>query len=300
MKRIVALAAAVLVFALTATPAPAQVLPDPPPVPPTPEELQPLLELIAVPGGAVTEPGCAALGTLLGLGVVVIPGLPGTIEGNLGLPVPEELQPELLTATNYLLYVQGTGCGLLPLAAERTVCSVDEQLLAPLDKLHGIEPPRGLPVNPIDLVPEPVAPAGVLVDTVRILARRGVPGAAEVVAALEEQGGCELRDRSPNIEPPPPPPTTGRAGAAPAPITTTTMTTPTPDPPQTGQSAAGSGQESGATPEPPTNRQAVEQAAPIVTTSALDDTPAWLLVLAALALIWLIQTSLRPRDDRLA
>lgn len=300
-RLLLAATVAIVVMASTITAAPAQVLPEPPPVPPTPEELEPLLELLAVPGGALTEPGCAVLGTLLGLGVVVVPGLPGTIEGELGIPLPPELGTELLTATKYLLYVQGAGCGLLPLAAARTVCSVDEQLLAPLASLGDIEIPTDVPVNPLDLLPEPVAPAGVLVDTFRLLAAHGVPGAAHVVSALEEEGDCELRDRSGDVPPPPSLPDEPASDdpATPSPNSADGADAPaaTPPGPRTPTSPT---TVTGNAPLPETRGPLEQAAVPVVTTSILDEAPGWLLALIALALLWLVQTALRPRDDRLA
>ena len=159
----------------------------------------------------MTEPGCAALGTVLGLGTLVIPGLPGTIESTTGLPLatlPIALQPELAAFVDTLLFVQGSGCGLLPLAAERTVCASDDDLAAACTR-------RAQPAQPD---PRLAGAAG------RLLAHPGpdrpgrsstpsassppsrVPGAAEVVAALNEAADCGLRTRFTNVEPPEVPP----------------------------------------------------------------------------------------------
>ena len=117
MKWARAALAAIAVTVLATTPvAHAQVLPQPPPIPAPPPQLQPLLDLLAPVGGVVAQPGCAALGTVLGLGALAVPGLPGTIEQQTGIPLsglPIALQPELLSFVNTLLYVQGSGCGLL-------------------------------------------------------------------------------------------------------------------------------------------------------------------------------------------
>jgi hypothetical protein len=202
--------AAIVVAVLATTPvARAQVLPQPPPVPTPPAQLQPLLELLAPVGGVVTQPGCAALGTVLGLGTLAIPGLPGTIEQQTGLPLsalPIALQPELLSFVDTLLYVQGSGCGLLPLAAERTVCASDDDIAAQAANVRAQLNLPGLPVQLGDFAPEPAPTAGAIVDTFRVLATLGVPGAADVVAALNNAGTCELRTRFTNVEPPPVPP----------------------------------------------------------------------------------------------
>ena len=160
----------------------------------------------------VTEPGCAALGTVLGLGTIVIPGLPGTIEAQTGLPIsglPIALQPELLSLVNTLLFVQGSGCGLLPLAAERTVCVSDDDLTAALQQARPQLNLPGLPVQLGDFVPVPAPTAGSIVDMFRTLANLDVPGGAEVVAALNDVGECELRTRFTNVEAPPLPPAAG-------------------------------------------------------------------------------------------
>jgi len=205
MKRRVAMAAAAFAVLLATPAATAQILPPPPAIPAPPAELKPLLELLSGPGGLVTEPGCAALGTVLGLGALVIPGLPGTIEAQTGLSLaglPIDLQPELLSLVNTLLFVQGSGCGLLPLAAERTVCAPDDALSAALEARSFLNLP-GLPVQLGDFVPVPAPTAGSVVDMFRTLARLNVPGAAEVVAAMNAVGDCELRTRFRNVEPPP-------------------------------------------------------------------------------------------------
>jgi hypothetical protein len=163
-----------------------------------------LLDLLGGPAGVAAQPTCAVLGTALGLGTLAIPGLPGTIETQTGLPLsalPFALQPELLTLANTLLFVQGSGCGLLPLAAERTACATDDDLAA---QLQALKPPptTGLPIDPFAFVPELVPPVGALVDAFRVLAAQGLPGAADVVTALEDAGPCEIRNRLRNIVPP--------------------------------------------------------------------------------------------------
>ncbi len=204
MRRLALVAAIALVVLVAMPTARAQLLPPPPAIPTPPEQLEPLLEILSGPGGVVTEPGCAVLGTLLGLGTLVIPGLPGTIEAQTGIPLstlPIALQPELLGVANTLLFVQGSGCGLLPLAAERTVCASDDDIAAAMTVRDRLNLP-GLPMRVGDFVPEPSPVAGSVVDSFRGLGRLGVPGAAEVVAALNDVGDCELRRRFTNIEPP--------------------------------------------------------------------------------------------------
>lgn len=209
MKARIALGALAALLLLSTTVARAQVLPPPPPIPEPPEELQPLLEVLAPVGGTVTQPGCAALGTVLGLGALAIPGLPGTIEQQTGLPLsslPIALQPELLAFVNTLLYVQGSGCGLLPLAAERTVCASDDEFAAAVNQVRAQLNLPGLPVNVGDFVPTPEPSAGSVIDTFHVLALLGILGARDVADALDAAGDCELRNRFANVEPPPIPP----------------------------------------------------------------------------------------------
>ncbi len=206
MRTRLLLAAVVTVTALSAPGARGELVPPAPAIPDTPAELDPLLELLAPVGGVLAQPGCAGLGTVLGLGTVVIPGIPGTLE-QVGVPLsvlPIALHPELLAIVDTLLFVQGSGCGLLPLAAERTVCASDDDLAAAADQLRaGLNLP-GLPLQVGDFVPSPVPTAGAVVDTVQVLARLGVPGASEVAAALDDVGACDLRPRLLNLGAPAP------------------------------------------------------------------------------------------------
>jgi hypothetical protein len=201
MRTRLLLVAVVTLAALTGPGARGELVPPAPPIPDTPAELDPLLELLAPLGGVVSQPGCAGLGTVLGLGTVVIPGIPGTLE-QVGVPLsvlPIELHPELLAIVDTLLFVQGSGCGLLPLAAERTVCASDDDLAVAAEQVRaGLNLP-GLPLRIGDFVPPPVPTAGAVVDTVKVLAGLGVPGASEVAAALDDVGDCELRPRLLNL-----------------------------------------------------------------------------------------------------
>ncbi|MEY2426835.1 MAG: hypothetical protein QOI61_2407, partial [Actinomycetota bacterium] len=165
---------------------------------------EPVLEILSGPGGILTEPACAVLGGFLGLGTLALPGIPGTIEAQTGLPIsslPIALAPELLGVANMLLFVQGSGCGLLPLAAEHTVCASDDSIAAAMTVRDRLNLP-GFPLRVGDFVPEPSPIAGSLVDSFRALDRLGVPGAAEVATALNDVGDCELRRRAANLGPP--------------------------------------------------------------------------------------------------
>jgi hypothetical protein len=292
-------AVALVALVVLATPvAQADLLPPPPAIPTPPEELQPLLELLAGPGGIVTEPGCAVLGTVLGLGAIVVPGLPGTIEAQTGLALsglPVALQPELLSLVNTVLFVQGSGCGLLPLAAERTVCATDDDLAASLAQVREQLSLPGLPVKVGDFVPVPAPTAGSIVDTFRVLATLSVPGAAEVVAALNEVGDCGLRTRFTNVEPPtvpaeptPAPPTPPPPGPiAPASVPPARLPVLAPGPAVPAAPIA--------TPSPAATAPTSTSALP---THVPESVPRWLQWLAIAALVAFLYRAISPPPSR--
>ncbi len=284
--------AVALLAATTPGAARAEILPPLPPLPTPPAELQPLLELLSGPGGILTEPGCAALGTVLGLGAVVVPGVPGTIEAQAGISLaalPIALQPELLRLVDTLLFVQGSGCGLLPLAAERVVCASDDDLDAALQQIRQqLNLIPDLPVQVGDFVPVPAPTLGAVVDTVRVLARLGLPGAAEVSTALAEVGACGLRKRFTDVVAPDIPADPVPAEpilAPPTPASVPRVTAPAFNRPA-------------APPAPPLGQIAV----PAVTTRGdspvADQLPRWLQILAVLALVAFLYRSLAPRRDQ--
>ena len=277
MKVRLAIALVALLAVVSRPTATAEILPPVPQLPAPPKELEPLLGLLAPVGGLVSEPGCAALGTMLGLGAVVIPGVPGTLEQG-GVPLsglPIALQPELLSFVNTILFIQGSGCGLLPLAAERTVCATDDDINAQAQQLRAQLNLPGLPVQVGDFVPVPSPTVGAIVDTFRVLATLGIPGATEVVAAFDDVGDCGLRTRLTNVEPPEVPdnPTAGPA-LPPLPELATGVPSPSLGPPAV------------------LPRAPVLEAAPLVA-GTVDDlpgpipdaVPGWLQGLAVLALV---------------
>jgi hypothetical protein len=288
---------AVVVMATFVPSAPAQIVPAPPaPIAPPPE-LRPLLDLLGPPGTALTEPACATLGTLLGLGVVVVPGLPTTVETVTAIPLgglPIDGRAELGAAVDLLLFVEGSGCGLLPLAAERTVCAADDGLLSPLRLPDLPVESTGVPLDPGDFVPILPPPAGTVVDTFGVLATIGVPGAREVADALDAVGDCGLRARFTAFGiPPAAPADPALPTIPPAPAVGGSHQPASPSAGPVGRVAPRS-----AVPAP---RSAVPRAsfAPRQVTGASraapDPAPGWLAGLVAVALAALVHRALAPR-----
>lgn len=294
MRLRLALAGAAIAVLAATTPgaARAEILPPLPPLPTPPAELDPLLELLSGPGGVLTEPGCAALGTVLGLGAVVVPGVPGTIESQVGISLavlPIALQPELLRLVDTLLFVQGSGCGLLPLAAERMVCASDDDMDGALQQIRQqLNLIPDLPVQVGDFVPVPAPTLGALVDTVRVLAELGLPGATEVSTALADVGSCGLRKRFTNVVAPELP--ADPVDAEPIPLPSAPGSPPGVTLPAFNRPAA--------PPTPPLGQIAVPAVTTPVESSLADQVPRWLQNLAVLSLIAFLYRSLAPRRDR--
>ena len=201
--------------------------------------------------------------------------------------LPIALQPELLTFVDTILFIQSSGCGLLPLAAERTVCATDDEITAQARQVRTQLNLPGLPAQVGDFVPLPSPTAGAIVDTFRVLATLGIPGAAEIVTAFNDVGDCGLRARLTNVEPPELP---DNPTPAPAPAPLPAVTSPrSPTPPTFASPAV-------------LPRAPVLAAAPAATNTGLpnptsETLPRWLQALAVLALIAFLYRAIAPSPE---
>jgi hypothetical protein len=167
-----------------------------PPVPhvPLPEELGPLVDLLAPLLGEVAGRPCNSTGATLALALVVVAAvLPDLLAG---LPVDlaelgasaEDVNTAALQFLRLMLAAHSAACGYVPPIEERTMCQADWEILALIPE--EVADRLDLLGEPSDLAP---APVGGAVGTVRELEGAGGQEGA-LSEGLEESLECERLD----------------------------------------------------------------------------------------------------------